>query len=182
MSLQPINVGQTANDGSGDSVRAAFIKANENFTYLQASIVDLVANSLVSTNNVRFDGGGLFTGTFKIRATDLDNYYDIATTNSLFTGGPVSGITTFTNAQDSSNPTGGAVVVTGGVGVAKNLYVGGHLSVADYLALPALSAADINAITGQPGWIVAEVATGKLAYWDVSNNRWSFVIDGSAVA
>jgi hypothetical protein len=38
MAKQTINVGQAANDGSGDPLRNAFIKANENFTELYDSI------------------------------------------------------------------------------------------------------------------------------------------------
>ena len=38
MAKQTINVGQAANDGSGDPLRNAFIKANDNFTELYDSI------------------------------------------------------------------------------------------------------------------------------------------------
>ena len=37
MGQQTLNVGTNANDGTGDTLRAAMIKVNENFTELYAS-------------------------------------------------------------------------------------------------------------------------------------------------
>ena len=34
MAIQPINVGNVVNDGSGDDLRTAFVKVNDNFTEL----------------------------------------------------------------------------------------------------------------------------------------------------
>lgn len=34
---------------------------------------------------------------------------------------------------------------------------------------------------GVPGKLITISGTGKLAYWDVTNSRWSYVIDGTAV-
>jgi hypothetical protein len=42
MAKQTINIGTTANDGTGDSIRAAFNKANANFTELYADPIPLV--------------------------------------------------------------------------------------------------------------------------------------------
>ena len=40
----------------------------------------------------------------------------------------------------------------------------------------------LTAITGELGWMVAVANNGgKIAYWDTANNRWSYVIDGTAV-
>lgn len=48
--------------------------------------------------------------------------------------------------------------------------------------LPNYTAAALRAITGQVGFMAAvNDAGGKLAYWDTTNTRWSFVIDGTAV-
>lgn len=43
------------------------------------------------------------------------------------TGGTVTGITTFSNATDSTSTTTGAVKITGGLGVGGNIYGGGSL-------------------------------------------------------
>ena len=34
MAIQTINIGQNVNDGTGDDLRTAFDKVNDNFTYL----------------------------------------------------------------------------------------------------------------------------------------------------
>jgi hypothetical protein len=48
--------------------------------------------------------------------------------------------------------------------------------------LPAYTAVNLRAITGTVGMMAAvSDAGGKLAYWDTTNTRWSFVIDGTAV-
>ncbi len=124
MAITTINIGNAPNDGSGDSVRVAFNKANQNFIELQTRIGNLATSG--GTTGLQVNGPveltsiatpALFTGTFRLRATAQDPYFDIATTAQGFQGGPVSGITTFTNAQDSTSPTTGAVVVAGGLGV-----------------------------------------------------------------
>ena len=123
MAINTINVGSTPNDGTGDSIRVAFQKANDNFNFLQTGITDLVANSVVVNDVARLEGGGLFTGTFRIRATELDQYFDIATTNQTFAGGTVAGATQFTSTQEATSiGSGGAVQITGGFGVAGRSY------------------------------------------------------------
>jgi hypothetical protein len=56
MAKQTINVGTTANDGTGDTLRASFVKVNENFTevYNNANPQLIVAN---------YDNGTAVTGT-----------------------------------------------------------------------------------------------------------------------
>lgn len=49
MAKQTINVGTTANDGTGDKLRAAFIKANENFTEVYSNVAT-VTSDLTTTN------------------------------------------------------------------------------------------------------------------------------------
>ena len=41
MAKQTINIGTTANDGTGDPIRSAFDKTNDNFTELYLDVVDL---------------------------------------------------------------------------------------------------------------------------------------------
>jgi len=55
----------------------------------------------------------------------------------------VSGIVTFTNTTDSNAPTTGALIVTGGAGIGKNLNVGAGLSVVGFSTFA--SDLDINA-------------------------------------
>ena len=52
MAIQTINIGNIANDGTGDDLREAFIKVNNNFTELNTNIV-----------NTTTEGANLGTGT-----------------------------------------------------------------------------------------------------------------------
>lgn len=81
MAKQTINVGTTANDGTGDPLRTAFTKVNQNFTEVyttldeKANIADLPdipqdiadltdnSNLLANTGNVTFDGVTITGGT-----------------------------------------------------------------------------------------------------------------------
>lgn len=50
MAQQTINVGGSANDGTGDPLRNAFTKANENFTELYSKIRTTVPTTNVGSN------------------------------------------------------------------------------------------------------------------------------------
>ena len=50
---------------------------------------------------------------------------------STFKDVSVQGITTFSNLTDSSSTTTGALVISGGVGIAKSMYIGGNIAFAD---------------------------------------------------
>ena len=53
MSQQLINIGGAPNDGTGDSIRTSFTKANENFTELYSKIRTTVPTSAIgSTGDV----------------------------------------------------------------------------------------------------------------------------------
>lgn len=56
MAIQSINVGNIANDGTGDDLREAFIKVNNNFTNLDAT----VANFPLTVENLGGTGEGVF--------------------------------------------------------------------------------------------------------------------------
>ncbi len=53
MAKKTINIGQSANDRTGDVHRTAFAKCNDNFDELYASLVPIVAN-FTSDGEVRF--------------------------------------------------------------------------------------------------------------------------------
>lgn len=55
MSKQSINVGTTANDKQGDSLRAAFQKVNENFTELYTGVItqDVPTSSVGTTGDMK---------------------------------------------------------------------------------------------------------------------------------
>lgn len=78
MTIVPINVGNAANDGTGDDLREAFIKVNDNFTYLSSTpsgVVNLGAGAGIYANQT---GGtinlkSLVAGNPYITITQLEN-------------------------------------------------------------------------------------------------------------
>ena len=68
--------------------------------------------------------GGITTFAGQVNINNF-NVTGVATYASL----SLTGVSTFTNTTDSNSPTTGALQVTGGLGVAKNVYVGAGLSV-----------------------------------------------------
>jgi len=58
MAITTINVGNIANDGTGDDLREAFIKVNQNFTDLDNRIRDVV----VEAANIGAAGEGVYAG------------------------------------------------------------------------------------------------------------------------
>jgi len=70
MTIQLINIGQTANDRKGDSLRTAFTKINANFAALSREGL---------TPALNFDGGGAAT-VFSINDLNIDG----GTASSIF--------------------------------------------------------------------------------------------------
>ena len=63
-----------------------------------------------------------------------------------------SGLSQITNATDSTSTTTGSLVVTGGVGIAKNVYIGAGLSVAGTLTYEDVTSVDsVGLITAKSG-------------------------------
>lgn len=59
MAIQTINVGNIANDGTGDDLREAFIKVNDNFTDVNARL----SNATVGVENIGLTGEGVYAQT-----------------------------------------------------------------------------------------------------------------------
>lgn len=65
MTQQVINVGTTANDGTGDALRTAYIKCNNNFNELYSRVQDTVPGSNIgsvgdSAGMIAFDASYLY--------------------------------------------------------------------------------------------------------------------------
>jgi hypothetical protein len=58
MAIDTINVGNIANDGTGDDLREAFIKVNDNFTELDSTLTALP----ITGENLGSTGEGIFAG------------------------------------------------------------------------------------------------------------------------
>ena len=147
MSILTIGVGTAANDGTGDSIRLAFEKTNTNFAYLLGVTQNLSTANLVAggTNaNITLNSGvpSYWTGTFYL------NGFQLATTNTLFSGGAVANPTTFVStAQSASTTSGQSVLVAGGLGVAGTAYIG-NLNTYSATLTSTLTAATVQASTG----------------------------------
>ena len=75
-----------------------------------------------------------------------------------------------------ANTTGtfaGDLIITGNVAAS-------NITASNFIKYPVYTSANLISITGSTGWVAA-LNTGKLAYWDVANTRWSYVSDDSAV-
>jgi len=120
MAKQTINIGSTANDGTGDPLRTAFNKTNENFT----EIYD-IANSAFSQANSGGDGGGLTANsawsTANAAFNQANSVYLPSVTRLNVTH---SGASAYLFDQYSgNNPT---IKITAGETIAFNLNIGGH--------------------------------------------------------
>ena len=81
-------------------------------------------------------------------------------------------ISSQTIAANTSN------TISGNLTVAGNIKISGSNS---FMQLPTYTTGALTGIIGQAGWLAAISTTGQLVYWDVSNSRWSYVADGTAV-
>jgi hypothetical protein len=107
MAKQTINVGSAPNDSTGDQIRTAFQKINENFTELYSngggsSNFRLTASTITTASG---------SGNISIAPSDSAAVY-IGNNNRLFVS----------SSENSTDPYSGALVVAGGVGVAGKLY------------------------------------------------------------
>lgn len=149
VTISTVNVGTTANDGTGDDIRDAFIKVNYSLGNLKTGI-----------DTMSFGGANvLFAKVANLQVTDqvignlfltgADTIYingsPVATAGNAFTGGSVAGNVAFLNANAATSSSTGAVTITGGLGVGQNIYVAG---IGVYTGnLVAASIADASSIT-----------------------------------
>ena len=119
MAISEINIGSTPNDGTGDSIRDAFSKTNDYFTFLDLARQRVSTGNLTATGNIALQASvpSYWTGTYYL------NGVEIATVGTLFSGGTVSDPTIFQSSTPSTSNTTGAVIVSGGLGVAGSSYL-----------------------------------------------------------
>ena len=79
----------------------------------------------------------------------------------------------------------GNVDITGSLTVDTNLSVTGNTQIAGIFTVGAYTKTALNTITGTAGSMAAvlnsPVRQGRIAYWDLTFNRWSYVDDNSIV-
>ena len=100
----------------------------------------------------------------------------------------VTGISTFENTAESTSSTTGALIVSGGVGIAKSLNVGGNLSVAGTITYDDVTNVDsVGIVTARGGFEIGAsgvggtiTATGQAQFVGVVTAS-SFVGDGTGL-
>jgi hypothetical protein len=129
-----INTGLVANDGTGDDLRTAFTKVNDAF----ANIADIGFNAAnISASGTIEVTGNVTAG--NVSATNLYGLIQTPTQSQItalgtLTGANISGITRITNTTNALQFNSGALIVDGGMGIAKDVYIQGNLYVANALA------------------------------------------------
>jgi hypothetical protein len=144
MSQQNINVGSAPNDGTGDPIRTAMIKVQNNFSEFYAAFTpNLTTNNVTAANNLTVTANvsanivtapimyitanayvNIISTTPSSSANlylDPDGFADVVITNQ-------TELWVLSNAQSTSVSTG-AVVVNGGIGVANSIVVGNSVLV-----------------------------------------------------
>jgi hypothetical protein len=85
MAKQTINIGSTANDGTGDPLRTAFIKVNENFneTYNTSQLAYNTANAAYSVANAVYNTANVLANTTSYPHIELTERHE--PTGNIFT-------------------------------------------------------------------------------------------------
>jgi len=173
MAVQLINIGNIANDGTGDDLREAFIKTNANFEEL-----DLRDDEQTTASNLGDTGEGLF---LRRNVYDLEfkkisagaNVSLTADDNKIVIATPDIGVTDITITADTGSTIlddSAALTVTGGADIVTSIAAGeltiAYSGVTDLAsdATPQLSA-DLDADTNNllnVGTITTSGVTGPL--------------------
>ena len=123
------------------------IKAGAGGTFNQVQyhnstgLVDGAVNFVYDPINSRV-GIGSTLPTYLLDVTGDTRISGIATLNELY----VTGISTFSSSVDSTNATSGALIISGGVGIAKNLNVGTAVSTASLTVTGQTTTQNLNVV------------------------------------
>jgi hypothetical protein len=148
MAKQTINVGTSPNDGTGDTIRASFVKTNENFTELYTSVSSLQSSDadLSAIASLSGTNGFLKKTSANTWALDSNTYL------STITSGQVVSALGYT-PYDSSNPNGytnntGTVTSVEGSGSVSGLTLSGSITSSGTLTLGgSLTLTSANVVT-----------------------------------
>jgi len=125
-------------------VNANDISPNSNNTYMLGTgtsdrwstlwVFDVNMSGTLTGGTVN-STGGTHTGNIAINSATAAALTSTTAVGEIFESGPATirigggGVTEFRNSTESTSTSTGAIVVTGGVGIGSNLFVGGNLSV-----------------------------------------------------
>ena len=169
MSQQNINVGTVPNDGTGDPIRTAMIKVQNNFSEFYAALApNLSTNNVTAANNLTVTANLYATTISTVGGSGANLYFDPdGTADVVFTN--QTEVWVLSNAQSTSVSTG-ALVVNGGIGVANSIVSGNNVLVTNL----------VNAASYTVG--SAFVANGSGVYTTGTVNATSHTIGTNFVA
>ena len=158
MAQQVINIGSVANDGTGDPLRDAFDKVNDNFT-------ELYSDDMGDVNSVTGSGGLTASPTTGAVVVSLDDdsitYAKLGT--EFTTSAALSTNVDFSTAQVFTKTLSGATTLTfsnTAIGMVKDLVITGDHA----LTLPAGSTVS-GTYNGTVSNLIQVVVTGAAEYW-----------------
>ena len=121
MTIQTINIGTLANDGTGDDLRAAFLKVNSNFDEL-----DLRNDEATTGTNVGVGGHAVFkqkTGyDLEFRKIIQGDRISVTTNGDLITiAADLNGHTLVSDSGSYALSDGNVFNITGGIGISTSI-------------------------------------------------------------
>ena len=138
-----------------------------------------VTGPLTTNGNVDIGGNLDVDGTANLDDVDIDGDLDVDGTTTL-DGLTVSEAASFTNTANSSSATTGAVVIDGGVGIAKSMHIDGTTTSGDINIRdgnPTLTFTDTSGTPNDPDYRIIGNA-GKLTIQDIQDSfAGRFVVD-----
>jgi hypothetical protein len=159
----PVGVGSTVQVVAYKAFNLATVKATELDTTVTGTDLtlggDLTVSDLITTVDINVSGSATISGTVVAGSFSGDgsNLTGLATTETVRADTlTVAGVSTFTGAvdsnatTDSTSSTTGAITAAGGVGIAKDLFVGDAIDVTKDLKVGA-AATITGALTGSTG-------------------------------
>ena len=155
--------------------------------FVSMGITGQGTGAVANITNARLLGGALFSGNTSITGHAITNAMGLHITDGWAT---MTGVT-ITNKYAILNEDSGSTIQTNGnLDVTGTTTVGtlntGNVSTTGNLSVSAVMTVGNYASGSLPSGAVGSViaindAGGKLAYWDTTNSRWSYVFDNSAV-
>ena len=149
MSQQVINVGSTANDNSGDTLRGSWIKANDNFTELYAALPLVSPSTWVPTLT---DSGGGRTFNVTVNAARHTSIGFVSTFTADLTVNSVTGSATGNLQLSLPDPVlyeaAFAVWITNGTNQAKTAVIARAINGTSYCELSAFENGSASSLAG----------------------------------